>query len=285
MGLTVNGQPVNESEVLDEMERMRPEHNQIFGNMDPVLREAQLYEWAQENVIERVLVRQEALNSAIEVPDYEVETMLRNLKRQQGGEKKFYKSLGISPEDEPVVKEDIRLQLQVERLIESVREQVDKPGEDEIEKYYEENKSSLATTEAVHVAQIVRKITEPGDEAITRQKLEEAQEKIEQGADFFEVARDYSSVKGDKIDLGYITQGTYSEALESVAFALQPGEVSDIFSTGANLHIIKVLDRKVTDSLDNVKDQVAQILHNERKKEAVEEYLDNLKDNATIKKH
>ncbi len=253
--------------------------------MDPVLREAQLYEWAQENVIERVLVRQEALNSSIEVPEYEVETVLRNLKRQQGGEKKFYKSLGISPEDEPVVKEDIRLQLQMERLIESVREQVPVPDEDEIEKYYEENKSSLTTGETVHVAQIVRKIVEPGEEADTHQKLEEALQKIEQGADFFEVAREYSSVKEDKIDLGYITRGTYSEALESVAFAMQPGEISDIFSTGANLHIIKVLDKKNTGSLDQVRDQVAEMLFNERKKETVEEYLDSLKEKATIKKN
>lgn len=60
MPLKVNGQPVTEIMIRDEMERLRPEYDQAFREMPAPQREQQLREWARENVIEHLLLVQEA---------------------------------------------------------------------------------------------------------------------------------------------------------------------------------------------------------------------------------
>ena len=56
MTLKVNGELIDESEILQEAERMRPRYEQTFADMEEQDREEQLMDWSRENVIERMLV-------------------------------------------------------------------------------------------------------------------------------------------------------------------------------------------------------------------------------------
>jgi len=60
MAIIVNGEKIEDSAIQQEVERLRPDYERVFSDQDPKEREAQLADWSRENVIERVLINQEA---------------------------------------------------------------------------------------------------------------------------------------------------------------------------------------------------------------------------------
>src|SRR3954451_21851995 len=68
MPWSVNGEMVDDAAVRDEARMMRPQYEEAFADMDPIEAEMQLKEWARENVIERMLLRQEAVGDPEPVP-------------------------------------------------------------------------------------------------------------------------------------------------------------------------------------------------------------------------
>lgn len=60
MGLVVNGEAVDDAEIREETRNLRPRYLEMMSGGDPIALEMQLRDWSRENVIERVLMRQEA---------------------------------------------------------------------------------------------------------------------------------------------------------------------------------------------------------------------------------
>ncbi len=66
MALVVNGETVDDAELREEVRNLRPRYNEMMqGGGEPIALEAQLREWCRENVIERVLMRQEAARRSL----------------------------------------------------------------------------------------------------------------------------------------------------------------------------------------------------------------------------
>lgn len=65
--------------------------------------------------------------------------------------------------------------------------------------------------------------------------------KLEQGEDFGKLAKDYSTCGSAKDggNLGEFGKGMMVAPFEAAAFALRPGEVSDIVQTQFGYHLIK----------------------------------------------
>lgn len=78
-----------------------------------------------------------------------------------------------------------------------------------------------------------------------RKKADKILAEIRGGLDFNEAAKKYTEEPGGKEragDLGYFTQGEMVEPIETAAFALKVGEVSEVVQTQFGFHIIKVFD-------------------------------------------
>ncbi len=90
-----------------------------------------------------------------------------------------------------------------------------------------------ATTEQVHIQQIL---------LYNEDTARDISARLSAGADFEALAAKYDPIT--RGDLGWCPRGYLLEAkIEAAAFALQPGQTSDVIATDIGFHIIKVLER------------------------------------------
>ena len=128
-------------------------------------------EWARENVIEQVLLRQAALADKTPIDGEAVERNFTELVKHHGGPEKFAEA-GVDPEH---VRADIEARMRVDRLVAAVTARVKPPRTKHLAEFYRRNKDRFKTQETVRAAHIVKHVekgvTRIGGEAGRREAL------------------------------------------------------------------------------------------------------------------
>lgn len=128
-------------------------------------------------------------------------------------------------------------------------------SEEEIEEHYERLKTEV---NAQHI--LVK----------TKEEATEVQEKLANGAEFSELAKQYSTDSSNANnggELGFFSVGTMVPEFEEAAYSLNVGEVSEPVVTQYGYHIIKIMDKREKQSVppyENVKQQIRQQLVDEK---------------------
>ncbi|MEQ1869762.1 MAG: peptidyl-prolyl cis-trans isomerase [Vicinamibacterales bacterium] len=139
----------------------------------------------------------------------------------------------------------------------------------DIERAYNETIAPTASPEQVRASHILLK-TEGKDAAAVKATAEDVlkQAKVP-GADFGALAKKYSddasnASKGG--DLDFFARGQMVPEFDNAAFALQPGQISELVKTDFGYHIIKLVDRRApaVKKLEEVKDQLTEQVGFER---------------------
>src|SRR5437879_1239773 len=135
--------------------------------------------------------------------------------------------------------------------------------QDQIRNYYDQHIESYKLPDRAHVAHILFKTvgkTDAEAEEI-RKKAEDVLKKAKSGANFGELAKQYSddTTHHKDDDLDWIVRGQTVPEFEQAAFSLPIGSISDLVKTQYGLHIIKVIDRQAarTQPPDEVSTQLA----------------------------
>lgn len=142
--------------------------------------------------------------------------------------------------------------------------------------------SAIKQTRARH---ILIKVNELVSETDAEHKMLSIKERLDNGADFAEMARlysnDFSSAKGG--DLGWLYPGDTVPEFEKAMDALQVNEVSAPVKSPFGYHLIQVLERRSGDASPERQRLVArQVLRDRKADEVYQEWLSQLRDRAYV---
>jgi parvulin-like peptidyl-prolyl isomerase len=282
MAIVVNGEKVEDITIRQEVERLRPEYERVFADQDPKERETQLLDWSKENVIERILINQDAQKNGGEIPPDQIAAALARLKEQYADEAQLYKD--FNAEDDEKIKRDLETQMRVERTLERVCDDVPKPSKAAIQEFYDKNKEQYKTGERVRVAHIVKYVNWQTDEETAYREISEAHNELTNGASFETVVDKYTDCADSGGDLGFVSRGQMVEEFEDVVFNLGEGQISDVFRSRFGFHIAKVYTRQpaAVPPLEEIKDQVTEAVNEQMRSAAIDAFIDQLRSKATI---
>ena len=137
----------------------------------------------------------------------------------------------------------------------------------------------------LHARHILVKTNELVLDADARNRLLQLKERIDNGADFAELARqhsdDASAAKGG--DLGWLSAGDTVPEFERAMKQLRPGKTSAPVQSPFGWHLIQVLERRDQDvTKEKQRLQARQALHDRKADEAYQEWLRQLRDRAYV---
>lgn len=181
---------------------------------------AQARDWILNVMIEQVLTEQAAAEAGAIISDAEVDAYMQEIIAENGGEEAFLAKLEEWGETYQDARREVRAQLigmaMTQRIIEG----------------------APAIAEHIHARHIL---------VDTLQEAEHVLAQLEAGADFAALARAYSqddSTRESGGDLGFFPRGILvAPEVEEAAFALQPGQFSEVVTSALGYHIVQVVER------------------------------------------
>jgi peptidyl-prolyl cis-trans isomerase SurA len=138
----------------------------------------------------------------------------------------------------------------------------------------------------VKARHILLKPNEIMDDAVIEQRLKDIREGIIDGDDFGAIAKAVSEDPGSAIeggDLGWAGPGTFVPEFEQVMESLEVDAISEPFQSPFGWHIIQLLERRVHDTTDDVRQQRAIMAIRESKlAEETELWVRQMRDEAFV---
>lgn len=245
-----------------------------------------------ENMINRELLLQESQKSGIKIDDAAVDKQMADVKKQFPSDKELEMMMKRMNMTEESFKVQLRRDMTIQEFIEKQFASKINISDEESKTYYDGNPDKFKQPEEVKASHILVSVPPKSDDAKkaeARKKIEDIQKRLKKGEDFAAVAKEVSDCpsKEQGGDLGYFAKGQMVKPFEEAAFAMKPGETSNIVETDFGFHLIKVADKKAagTRAYETVKDSISGKLKQEKLQKDVAAYLDKVKESAKIERY
>ncbi|MDJ0837541.1 MAG: peptidylprolyl isomerase [Acidobacteriota bacterium] len=157
--------------------------------------------------------------------------------------------------------------------------------DNEIAKYYDENKKDYMVPASYRIAEIVFR-KDVGTPAEIQERISKCRADLAGGMDFGEAAKVHSDSfsKENGGDLGTVNYGDLLKEIEDMVKKLDVGQVSDTLETEGSFFILKILEK--TDAtpkpLDSVREQIVNAMRAPRMEKAVDEFLKKLRQEFVV---
>jgi peptidyl-prolyl cis-trans isomerase C len=286
----VNGTVITQEDLDKEMKQFQqqllsrgrsPSDSELVGIKNEVL----------ENLINLELLYQGAQKNGSILDEADINKQLEEIKKQFSNEAEFGGVLAKMNISEADLRSKLKKNMAIQQFIDTRFAQKVTISGEEAKSYYDSHLDSFKQPEEVKASHILIKIDSQDKEsqkAEALEKLKEVQKKLNKGDDFAALAKEFSqgpsSARGG--DLGYFRRGQMVKPFEEAAFALRPGEVSDIVETRFGYHLIKVFDKKpeTTMAFKDIKEKLQQYLKQGKVRKQVSAYVEELKGKARVER-
>ena len=247
-------------------------------------------EIARNSLVGFKLISQEALTREVDVPDAELDEQLDVFKQHFGAPQEFEKALADQQMTLEQFKEQTRSEIRMAKIMEVEVEAHVSVQPADIADFYQKNPEQFAQPEGVRASHILITVDGDADADTKEQARTHAADILKQlraGGDFADLAREHSQDPGNAAtggDLGFFGRGQMVGAFERSAFALEPGQISDLVETPFGFHIIKVDEKEAgkTLALEDVRPQLEEFLKQRQRQEKTQAFVDSLKTRGTI---
>lgn len=198
--------------------------------------------------------------------------VIRELILQQAGKDGLDKGAEIEEK-----LQDLKKRLIVESFLKKKVEVESKVSDEDMKKFYEQNKDKFKSGEQIKASHILVK---------TEKEAKDVQAQLKAGGNFEEVAKkssvDSSSAKGG--DLGWFGKGSMVPAFEKAALVLKEGQISDVVKSDFGFHIIKLTGKRPAGvrPFEEVKEQIKGAIMPTKQQEVFQKIKDELKKTAKI---
>lgn len=143
--------------------------------------------------------------------------------------------------------------------------------DEDLKNYYDNHKDNFKNNASVEASHILVE-----DESVAK----EIKEKLNNGADFKELAKEYSNCpsKENGGNLGVFTKGQMVKEFEDAAFNMGVGEISDPVKTQFGYHIIKVTNKndESVRTFEEAKPDIERLVRREKEKDLYKHTVERL---------
>ena len=256
-----------------------------------------------EKEVVRELVNQQGKKENLTIDSELIDKEMTSLSASYSSEEDFKKALearNITLED---IKKSMQIDINARQLLNVQIKGKINISDEEVKKYYDNNKPKFVRPEAYHTRHILAAFFPP--EALRNQTIEElqkskeyfariAEEKIDKvmadlkkGADFEEVAKNQSDDESSREnggDLDFIYKGVFDASFEEAAEKLKPGEISGKIKTRFGFHVLQLIETKASETapFNEMKPGIQKHLFLEEAKKQVASYVEELRKKAKI---
>ena len=281
----VNGEAVKKVDFDRLIKNLEVKANQPV----PPDRRDEVYRRTLDELLTYTVLSQEIRARKVTVTDAEVDSHIQQLQTRFPTEDAFKKALDARGMTLEKLKEDTRIDISINKMVETEVASQQAPSSAQVREFYDKNPEKFKQDEAVRASHILFRVDEHADPAAKKKAMDEAQAVLKQaraGADFAELAKkhsaDGSAQQGG--DLNFFTRGQMVPAFDQAAFAMKPGEISDIVTTQFGYHIIKVTERRAASTVpfEQVSDRIKEFLTEQQKQQKAEAFIQSLKQKAKI---
>ena len=282
----VNGEAINGTDLENAVKGLEGR----AGGPVPADQRDRVYRGVLDDMIGYKLLIQESKTRKIAVPDADVEAQIAQIRSQFPGQQQFEQALAAQKMTLQDVRDDARNEIGVEKLVEGEVGSKIAVKPEAVSDFYKNNQDKFQQGPRVRASHILIQVPQGADaatKAAAKTKAEGILKDLKAGKDFAAAAKENSQDPGSAVnggDLGFFEQGQMVPPFEQAAFALKPGQMSEIVETQFGFHIIKVAEHQDSHvvPLEEAKGQIEQYLQQQNRQTETQAFVNALKAKAKI---
>lgn len=210
---------------------------------------AQAPEIAFKDMYQDLLLESRAHQLAIEISDSQVDASVAQVRQNFGikTDQEFKTALAQSGMTEEALREQMRDQLRVREVMDKeVRSRI-KVDEEDQRRYYRKNLEQFRVPEQFHLREVV--ILDEGGLPTAEERnhlAAEIRQAVAGGKSLADATAEHKEkgVTSSEVDLGWVSPGDLDKTLETAAWKLKTGEVSDPVPGRGGLHLMQAVEHR-----------------------------------------
>ncbi|HSI13904.1 MAG TPA: peptidyl-prolyl cis-trans isomerase [Chthoniobacter sp.] len=241
---------------------------------------------AINDLIDRTLILQDFKTKGFTIPEYFIDERVQTIiKDEFGGDRQaFLRTLAAQGYTLEKFRDFQKDMIIVQEMRKQAVKGVATVPDAKINEYYKEHVEEYSQPEQIKLRLIaIRGV----DNDSRRKMIEEIRQKIVAGAEFGDLARMYSEDSSQEQygDWGWIDKKKLNESLTKIAFALKPGEMSQVIELGGSYYLLYCEAKKAATvkPLKDVHDEIEKALLQAERQQQQTDWLAKLRRKAYIK--